>query len=43
MRELKEKVIYQAGAMVKRERLIYAITQNVEYLSSIHKKNKGEL
>ena len=34
---MKETIIYQHSVLDKRQKLVYAITHNVEYLAYIHK------
>ena len=41
IRQLKATVQYQQSVMVKREKLVFAITNNVMYLSELHKKNNA--
>ena len=38
---MKETIDYQQEMLSKREKLLFAITSNVTYLSHLHKDNKN--
>lgn len=40
---LKQTITYQQGVLAKREKLVLAIANNVQYLSALHKQNSAEL
>ena len=40
---MKDTIEYQRAFATKREKLVHAITHNVEYLAAIHKKNNNDL
>ena len=39
---MKSTILYQKEIVIKREKLVYAITHNVNYLADIHRKNNIE-
>lgn len=40
---MKETIDHQRKVLQKRERLVFAITNNVNYLAEIHKNNKNKM
>ena len=40
---MKDTIEYQRAFMRKREKLVHAITHNVNYLAAIHRKNNNDL
>jgi len=43
IKHLKDTIQHMQGVMQKREKLVFAITNNVQYLSALHKTNTVEL
>jgi len=40
---MKETITYQSNMIVKREKLVLAITHNIKYLAGIHETNNRAL